>query len=51
MKLLSCNYEVKYQASNKHVNASGLSQLPLDADEGSIDEVTDNLFPGAATAK
>ena len=49
--MLSYNYEVKYQASNKHGNADALSRLPLDTDEGSIDKVTDSLFTGAATAK
>ena len=31
------------QASNKHGNADALSQLPLDTDEGSNDEVTDTV--------
>ena len=41
--LSSYNYEVKYQASNKHGNADALSRLPLDTDEGSNDEVTDTV--------
>ena len=41
--LSSYNYEVKYQASNKHGNADALSRLPLDTDEGAIDEVTDTV--------
>ena len=41
--LSSYNYEVKYQASNKHGNADALSRLPLDTDEGSNDELTDTV--------
>ena len=39
--LPSYNYEVKYQASDKHGNADALSRLLLDTDKGGNDEAHD----------